>query len=281
MPENWINSHIETNETEILDNNGVKIHDLLLDDGSTYDTALYPVLFSKSGSATLQNITTTPNSPAPWKVIADATKYFDRDDTTKRENLITAKVGAESFADYLNFENTLMDGWATRYGNTLTPTSPHDILITAQNGRALNTVAKEFAFSEIKPLLLMTAHAAKNMAGFHSVVGTVEFLDAGDNPVFTFVTSSEITGSVELYYKIGGGSDVLIPTSGVEFYSTDVSITNTGVSVVDFGSQDVVDIAVDMSTVVNCRAQFDLTVGTQTTPVASYFQLENRLRYTL
>jgi len=71
MPSEWINSYHQTNETEILDNDGVKIHDLI-EEGQTFDENAYPVLFARLGSNTVPDMPRVTGSPAPWKVIADA-----------------------------------------------------------------------------------------------------------------------------------------------------------------------------------------------------------------
>lgn len=47
MPDNWIGNIKLTNEEEIVDGDGVKIHDILLCDGSPFDATEYPVLALK------------------------------------------------------------------------------------------------------------------------------------------------------------------------------------------------------------------------------------------
>ena len=72
MPSEWIESYHQTNEIEIRDNAGVKIHDFI-EEGQTFDENVYPVLFAKLGSNTVPSMPREAGSPAPWKVVADAT----------------------------------------------------------------------------------------------------------------------------------------------------------------------------------------------------------------
>jgi len=83
MPNEWINSYHQTNETEILDNDGVKIHDLI-EEGQTFDENVYPVLFAKLGSNTVPSMSMVTGSPAPWKVIADATQRIHTEQHTEQ-----------------------------------------------------------------------------------------------------------------------------------------------------------------------------------------------------
>jgi len=78
MPNNWINRRYLTAETEIINDEGEKIHDLLpLNQGDSVlvDPLIHPVLHRKLGGGTvyLPNMPTPPGSPVPYKIIADAT----------------------------------------------------------------------------------------------------------------------------------------------------------------------------------------------------------------
>ena len=72
MPSEWIDSYHQTNETEIRDNAGVKIHDYI-EQGQSFDENDYPILFAELGANTVPSMPRETGSPAPWKVIADAT----------------------------------------------------------------------------------------------------------------------------------------------------------------------------------------------------------------
>lgn len=78
MPNNWINRRYLTNQSQIIDNEGVKIHDLLpLNQGDNVlvDPTTHPVLHEKLGGGTvyLPNMPTPEGSPVPYKIIADKT----------------------------------------------------------------------------------------------------------------------------------------------------------------------------------------------------------------
>ncbi len=75
MSDNWINRRLLTNETEILDSKGNKIHDLIPCNqgaGVPVDKDTHPVLWGK-GVTTVPNMPTPVGSPCPYKVIADKT----------------------------------------------------------------------------------------------------------------------------------------------------------------------------------------------------------------
>ncbi len=78
MPDAWIGTIRLTNETEILDDKGVKIHEYVSCDqgaGVAVDILTHPSLHTKlgGGSAELPDIPTPAGSPCPYKIIADAT----------------------------------------------------------------------------------------------------------------------------------------------------------------------------------------------------------------
>ncbi len=76
MPNNWIGRIYLTDETELLDADGAKIHDLIpCDQGASVpvNTGTHPVLASKLTSGFIPDMTEPTNSLWPYKIIADPT----------------------------------------------------------------------------------------------------------------------------------------------------------------------------------------------------------------
>lgn len=125
MPDNWIGMRYQTNEAEILDNEGVKIHTLLDVDGSTFDETIYTQLFAKLGTNILDNMAQEAGSPAPWKIIADAGAALPLLlPLAQRECVVSVAAHSVPVTDTDDlrsraaFWDTLAPNWLTRFSNT-------------------------------------------------------------------------------------------------------------------------------------------------------------------